>query len=187
MITRQWFQFVAGTAALVALSACDASVSMKSDGEETEAASEASDDVHISFSSDGEDSEGEGKGRSAISFDIEGFSLDIDVPEINLDASDVDVNDADLYPGSKLTGIDIRASDRKGSDEANVVLSFDAPAAPDAVADWFEKRFEEENFDIGRTGNRLTGKTDEGDDLTLDIEAAGTDKSKGRLVIRESS
>lgn len=144
--------------------------------------------VSIDLSDDStEDSEkitigGDGK-DSKFSIKADGFSMDVDLPEITLDSDDFDLNNVALYPGSKITNFDIE--DRKG-EGGKVTVSFVSPTDIAAASDWFETKMTEEKFEVVRDGNDLSGSTDGGDPFTLDLEEDSAEETSGTLQFAEA-
>ncbi len=161
-----------------ALSACSAGESGEGDGFE------------MSIDVDGEGGStpdkikigGEGE-DSKFSIKTDGFSMDIDLPQISLDSDDFDMNNVALYPGTKVTGFNIEDKDGQGG---KVILSFDAPTGIDDLTSWFEKKMTDENFVVERDGNALSGKTDEGDPFLLQLTKKTADQTSGKLQFSES-
>jgi len=161
-----------------ALSACSASESEQGDGFE------------LSIDVDGEGGSktekikigGEGE-DSKFSIKTDGFSMDVDLPQISLDSDDFDMNNVALYPGTKVTGLNIEDTDGQGG---KVVLSFDAPTDIDDLTSWFEKKMAEENFVVEKDGSALSGKTDEGDPFVLQLTEKAADQTSGKLQFSES-
>ena len=79
-----------------------------------------------------------GKDGGNIKIGGEGASIDIDIPDfVDLDIeSDFDIDGVKLYPGSKVTTVDVDANEKNGAGKATVKLGFTSPAAPTKAADW---------------------------------------------------
>lgn len=144
--------------------------------------------ISIDLSDDStEDSEkitigGEGK-DSKFSIKADGFSMDVDLPEITLDSGDFDLNNVTLYPGSKITNFNIEDQKRVGG---KVTVSFVAPTDIESASDWFEAKMTEEKFEVTRDGNDLSGATDEGDPFSLDLEEESAEETNGTLQFTET-
>ena len=168
-------QFIAVVAALpLVLSACS-----KSDDEDSSVSIDLSDDSaeeseKIKIGGEGE----EGK----FSIKADGFSMDVDLPEIKLDSDDFDLNNVALYPGSKITNFDIE--DQKG-EGGKVTVSFVAPTDADSLSDWFQTKMTAEEFEVTKDGNNLSGTTNEGDPFSLELNEASTKETKGMLQFSE--
>lgn len=169
-------QFVAAAIILpFMLSACsrsedgESSVSIDLSGDSTE------DSEKITFGGEGKDSK--------FSIKADGFSMDVDLPEITLDSDDFDLNNVTLYPGSKITNFNIE--DQKG-EGGKVTVSFVVPTDIGSASDWFESKMTEEKFEVTRDGNNLSGSTDEGDPFSLDLEEESAEETSGTLQFTET-
>ncbi|MDZ3831798.1 MAG: hypothetical protein U0S50_08280 [Sphingopyxis sp.] len=113
-----------------------------------------------------------------------GVRVDIDIPDISdFDiSSDFDIDGVPLYPGSKITAMDINASDRKNAKDAVVTFAFTSPAAPEKAADWMAGKFAEKNVAVRRSGDTLTGADKDGDDFAISFAPEGA-ASKGEVRI----
>ena len=128
-----------------------------------------------------------GKDGGNIKIGGEGASIDIDIPDfVDLDIeSDFDIDGVKLYPGSKVTTVDVDANDKNGADKAVVKLGFTAPAAPTKAADWMAGEFAKKGVKVTRTGDTLAGKDENGADFTIKFGPDGTN-AKGVVVIIKS-
>jgi len=128
----------------------------------------------IKIGGDGEDSK--------FSIKADGFSMEVDLPDITLDSDDFDMNDVDLYPGSQVTGFDIEDKDGQGGE---VRISFKSPAGVEKLADWYESRLTGNDFKVVRDGTSLSGETAEGDPFSLDLAELSGTETKGILLFSE--
>ena len=133
--------------------------------------------VHISADKDG--------GR--IKIGGEGAGIDMKLPDFaNLDIeSDFDIDGVKLYPGSKVTTVNVDANVKDDSDKAKVELGFTAPAAPTKAADWMAGEFAKKNIQVQRAGDTLRGTTKDGDDFKIDFGPDGAN-AKGKVTISKS-
>jgi hypothetical protein len=100
--------------------------------------------------------------------------------------SEFDIGGVGLYPGAKVGAIAVNAANAgKPGGAAVVNIGFSAPADAAAVADWYEQQFAAKNVTIKRTGETLSGKTEDGDDFTLVLTPAAGGAS-GDLQIRDA-
>jgi hypothetical protein len=119
-----------------------------------------------------------------VSINAPGFTGKMNLPKIQIDADNFDMNGVHLYPGSKISTMNIDAHDRPGKDDdGSVRVSFDSPAAPTKVRDWFQQKLTDAGFTLQASGNGLTGKTNEGKPFSLDLTPAGADHSNGTISI----
>jgi hypothetical protein len=118
-----------------------------------------------------------------ISFNAPGVSGKLKLPKIQLDAGNFDMNGVHLYPGSTIASMNIDAHDKPGSDEnGTVIVSFESPAAPATVRDWFQKKLFDAGYKLRIDGNGLAGTTDEGKAFRLNLTPAGADHSSGTIT-----
>ncbi|OHD08268.1 hypothetical protein [Sphingopyxis sp. RIFCSPHIGHO2_12_FULL_65_19] len=114
----------------------------------------------------------------------DGAAIDIDIPDfVDLDIeSDFDIDGVKLYPGSKVTKVDVDASDKNGIDKATVKLGFTSPAAPKVAADWMAGEFAKKGVKVTRSGDTLAGKDKDGADFRINFGPDGAN-AKGEVVI----
>lgn len=160
-------------AALIALSlaACDG------DKEGTTITLNASTD-------DGNVSAGVNGGNGRVSIKAPGFSGQITLPKIQLDAGKFQMNGFNLYPGSKISGmnIDARDGEKEGEDRGQVRVTFESPAAPDTVRNWFEEKLSAADFKLSRRGGGLAGTDEEGKPFALELAPAGNGQTRGVIT-----
>jgi hypothetical protein len=114
-----------------------------------------------------------------------GIEANVKVPGGMVDKADFDIDGVGLYPGAKVGSVNVKALTGKGDSNgsATVKIGFSAPADAAAVADWYQQQFEAKKVAVTRSGETLSGKTEDGDDFTLAIAQAGAGASKGELTI----
>lgn len=124
-------------------------------------------------------------GNGQLAIDLPGgFAGKIKLPKLKLDAENFDMNGVHLFPGSTISGMNITADDKNGKDDGLVRVSFESPATPTKVRDWFlEKLSKQAGFNITANGNALTGTTDEKQPFRLELTPDGADKSRGTIAI----
>lgn len=115
-----------------------------------------------------------------VAIDVPGFKANIDLPKIQLDASDFDINGVSLPAGSKITNMDISG---KGSNDGGVRVAFTSPVTPVAVRDWFQGKLAAKGFTLKANGNDLTGTTEDGKAFTLATKANGTGATDSVLTV----
>ncbi|QJB69186.1 hypothetical protein [Parasphingorhabdus halotolerans] len=171
--------FIALAALPLVLSACSRTDSEKGadDGVEfsVDLGGDGSKADKIKIGGDGEDSK--------FSIKADGFSLDVDLPSITLDSDDFDLNNVALYPGTKVTGLDVEDKDGKGG---KVTLSFVAPTDTKTLTSWFEEKMKAESFEVAKSSNGLSGKTGEGDPFDLTLDSKSSKETAGKLTFSES-
>ena len=118
-----------------------------------------------------------------VSFNAPGVSGKLKLPKIQLDAGNFDMNGVHLYPGSTISSMNIDAHDKPGSDDDGTVrVSFESPAAPAAVRDWFQQKLSGAGYKIRVDGNGLAGTSDEGKPFRIDLTPAGANHSSGTIT-----
>jgi hypothetical protein len=119
-----------------------------------------------------------------------GLEAKVNIPEGMADHSKFEVGGVGLYPGAKVGSVNVNATERKHNGAAGhnavVAIGFTAPADAAAVADWYQQQFEAKKVSVRRSGETLTGKTDDGDDFSLALTPAATGSS-GLLTIVDAS
>ncbi|WP_310497593.1 hypothetical protein [Sandarakinorhabdus sp.] len=96
-----------------------------------------------------------------------GFSARINKPGGFETKGKFDFDDVGTYPGAQFRGVKVAANTSEGHDDAKVVLRFSAPGDAAAVADWYQKAFEDKGRRVTRSGETLTGTTSDGEAFTL--------------------
>ncbi|SKB40920.1 hypothetical protein [Sphingopyxis flava] len=114
----------------------------------------------------------------------DGSAINIDIPDfVDLDIEgDFDIDGVKLYPGSKVTKVNVNASDWNRADKATVNLGFTSPAAPAKAADWMAAEFAKKGVKVTRDGDTLAGTDKDGDDFTIAFNPDGA-ASKGEVRI----
>ncbi|SOB86466.1 hypothetical protein SAMN06297144_1571 [Sphingomonas guangdongensis] len=104
-----------------------------------------------------------GSRDGTIAIKAPGFSGAIDLPKIQLDAGNFDIDGVRLPEGSKIRNLNV--VDR-GEKEA-VEVRFSSPVAPGAVLEHFRGRLAGKGYTLTTNGAALTGTTDEGKSFRL--------------------
>ncbi|MFZ4689317.1 MAG: hypothetical protein ACOYLS_08770 [Polymorphobacter sp.] len=112
-----------------------------------------------------------------------GLEAKVKVPDGMTDGAKFDIDGVGLYPGAKVGSVKVNAQDRKTTKRAVVEIGFAAPADAAVVADWYQGQFEAKKIAISRTGETISGKTEDGDDFTLALKQAAPGNAKGVLTI----
>jgi ABC-type glycerol-3-phosphate transport system substrate-binding protein len=116
-----------------------------------------------------------------------GIDAKVNLPEgmdsLGGDHGKFDIDGVGLFPGAKVRSVNVNASAAKDSKSAVVKIGFTAPGDAAAVADWYQRQFDAKHKSVTRSGETLSGTTDDGDAFTIALEAAGAGASKGLLTI----
>lgn len=128
-----------------------------------------------------------GKDGGKLKIGGDGVGIDMNIPDfVDLDIeSDFDIDGVKLYPGSKVTKVDVDANDRNGAGKATVKLGFTSPAAPKKAADWMAGEFAKKGVKVTRSGETLAGKDKDGADFRISFAPDGTN-AKGEVVITKA-
>lgn len=166
---------------IIALSACTKKDEVKEDVElEISLDDEKGSKTSVNISTDGhvsKASQADGK----FSLKADGIDINIDLPKALLDKSN---SSDDLYPGSKILGVDINSTNNNGSSSSKSVVNmkFFAPAEPKKVAQYFANKFKDEGGSASLNGTSVSGKTQDGQDYKITLNPDGKG-SKGVLKI----
>lgn len=113
------------------------------------------------------------------------LKAELKLPRIAVDAGDLDLDGMSLFPGSRIAGIAVEG-DRGDGDQAaakgQVRISFDAPAGPDAVRNWFVEETRRAQFNVQADGAALVGTTADGSPVRLEF-ATGEVPGRTRGVV----
>lgn len=142
-----------------------------SDGNTNISVHDADGDVNISTDDNGH-----------ASIKLPGFDASIKLPRMDVSGENFEVNGVKLYPGSTIKDVNVDASSGGGKD-GRVALKFEAPASLDKVQAWFRDAMAKHNFKVSPQGSGFAGTTDDGQPITLELEAVGADKAKGSLTV----
>jgi hypothetical protein len=132
------------------------------------------------------------EGNSTISTDANGqveikapgFAGSIRLPKIHINAEDFEINGVKLYPGSTIDDFRADAEDKGGNDDkGKVTIRFRSPATPTTVRDWFRDNMTKQGFKVETRGNELAGTTEDGQPFSVQLDADGGGKSKGRMEV----
>lgn len=121
-------------------------------------------------------------GSGQMKVDVPGFKGSIQIPKIQLDAGNFELNGVHLYPGSTIDKIDI-AGGTDAQDADGINLRFHGPGAADAVRGWYGERLAKVGYVLKTDGDSLVGSTDEGKRFRLDVTPDGPGRSRGVIVI----
>ena len=145
-------------------------------------------DTGTSISITGNDNEGKPAAASLdgksgeVKIDVPGFEANIKLPKLQLDADNFDIGGVKLYPGSKVTAMNIDTG-KKAKVGDTVTIAFDSPADVATVKAWFIEKMKAESFTLAEAATGISGKTDEGDAFTLTLTPGAAGQSKGAINI----
>ncbi len=169
---------------LVALGGCDRGNHDKDAGHGVKISINSDDkDADAAWENDGGDGKGDGSGVKLALNLPGGFNAKINVPGATMGGGKFDIDGVGLYPGARVTSIDVDAN--ASPKRSEVKIGFVAPGDAAAVADWYQAQFDAKDVKATRSGESFTGKSDDGDDFTLAIVAGSSGKSSGLLTITD--
>ena len=82
---------------------------------------------------------GGGNGQQSVAIDVPGFSAKVNVPNLNI-GGDTKIEDMPLFPGTKVSTVNIAADGADGSggdSKGNVAMAFSAPGKAQDVVNWY--------------------------------------------------
>jgi hypothetical protein len=129
-------------------------------------------------SSDGETLASVDGKSGEVKLDLPGFSGAFKLPKVSLEADNFELNGVHLYPGSKIRNVDVG----NGRDKA-FTMTFDSPADPATVRDWFRDKMGEADFTLTDQGGALVGRTAEEKPFRVDLSPAGSNRSTGTITL----
>lgn len=134
------------------------------------------------------DFKGDGGGGN-VSIKAPGFSGSFKLPEIKLDAENVEFNGVHLYPGSTVKsfnidsgGDDDQADGNGAGGDGTLRIGFESPADLATVRDWFAAQLGKADFTLRADGNSLIGTDDDKKPFRIDFEPAGPGKTKAVVI-----
>ena len=95
----------------------------------------------------------------------------IGLPSLKLNRTDIDIDGVKLYPGARVTGIDV--SGQEGQSEGGIGIRFDADAKPEAVRDYYLAAFKTKGLQATALGQAIVGRDHEGTPFRIDLEPQG--------------
>ena len=168
---------------LLALPACESTKSPDDDKNveqgtsiSVNAKSDSGEDVKITADGD--------TGKVAVN--LPGFDANTNLPKVVMKDSNFDLDGVKLYPGAKVSSINVKADKSDGEDDAHVQIVYTAPAAPKAVRDWFVKAFADKSVVTKLDGESLIGTTRDGTPFTMNFADAKGGSTTGTIVIDDS-
>lgn len=118
------------------------------------------------------------------SIKIPGIDASIKLPKMDISGENFDVNGVKLYPGTKVKDVNVDASSKDGEKEnGRVAIKFESPASLDKVQAWFRDAMAKHHFKVSPQGSGFAGTTDDGQPITVELQADGADKVKGALTV----
>jgi len=125
----------------------------------------------------------ENGGNRAISVDSGNKSagkFSLSLPSIKLGAPQVDIDGVGLYPGARVTGVDISGQD--GQSEGGLTVRFDADVAPDKVRDYYLAAFRSKGMAVTQTPYGVSGRDMDGKPFRILLED-NSGKTRGTVRV----
>jgi len=118
--------------------------------------------------------------NGSVSLDLGGMKASVTLPASAALSTQTDFDGMKPHPGTKIGGVDIRATDRDGG----VTMSFTDPAAPQAVLDYYRAEAPKAGFAVSEAGSDAILLSKKDDRITIAATAAGSG-STGSFRIRD--
>ncbi len=116
--------------------------------------------------------DGGNEGAGKISVAIPGIGRKLKLPALSLGKTDVDIDGVKLYPGAKVTGVDVAG--QEGASEGGVVIKFDSPAAPQAIQSYYLDALRKKGLTASAEGTGVSGHDHDGKSFRIDLDAQGS-------------
>ena len=181
--------------ALIAILLCGVAVAACNAEREARVEAAKSAQITLAASDDAGNVDGKDDGGLNIKVDTDSGEVELKLPgglegkvriPEGLDAgAKFDLDGLGRYPGAKLISVNVQASGKDGDGRGLAVLGFSAPGTAGQVADWYEKALAQKGRSPRRSGNTLTGTTDDGDRMVIAIKDGETGVARGRITITD--
>lgn len=130
-------------------------------------------------------------GAQGVSISVPGFDAKVKVPGLELGGDNMDIGGMKLYPGTKLSSINVTDHNAKMDSGGVVDMRFESPASPDKVAAYYAAAAKENDYTNIKVANAggtstLTATRDDGDQLTIAMAPGGAG-TKGKVTIRDAN
>ena len=114
-----------------------------------------------------------------VAFNLPFVKGEVTMPSGFMHKGNFDIDGVKLMPGSQVTGFSVFARD----EGANVQMTFDAPAPPDAVRSYFIDQFRKRDVKAALAGDAVSGKTRDGSAFTIAVSPSAKG-SQGTIDIQ---
>lgn len=146
------------------------------------------DSASVTIGADGNVAISASDGAEGLSLSVPGAEGRMKIPGLELGGDHMDIDGMKLYPGTKLSGINV--TDQSGAGHGKVDMRFTSPASPDQLAAYYAAAARDAGFsDIAvkkaGSGATITATKGDGDLLTITAGAA-SQGSSGQILIRDS-
>ncbi|WP_157216718.1 hypothetical protein [Flavisphingomonas formosensis] len=85
-----------------------------------------------------------------FSLDTKDLKANIQMPKMDMDAAHMDVDGVKLYPGTRVSGMNVLADDRQPDrkDRGKVTIVFSSGDAPARLLDYYRKAFSDRGYSV---------------------------------------
>ena len=84
-----------------------------------------------------------------VSLDTKDLQADLKLPKVAMDAAHMDIDGVQLYPGTKVKGVNVQAHDAAdGADQGKVTIAFANPDAPTKLLDYYHKALSDRGYSV---------------------------------------
>jgi hypothetical protein len=108
-----------------------------------------------------------------VSVNVPGFNASVSLPKVMLEDGDFDIDGVKLYPGSKVTSVNVNANSDGENKKAVVTIAFTSPAEPEKVRAWFAKGFADSDVKAKATTTGFAGTTDDAGSFSMTLTPSG--------------
>lgn len=114
---------------------------------------------------------------SGLDIDTDGFKAKLEIPGLTFGGDHMDIDGMKHYPGTKVRGVRVNATDRGSDEKGSVTMDFTSPATPAVVSTYMAEQARKAGYaltDVSTAG--FTGIKREDDDsnrLTIALKADG--------------
>jgi hypothetical protein len=120
-----------------------------------------------------------------VSVKVPGFDANVTLPKVMLDNGDFELEGVKLYPGSKVSTVNVNADSSGAGKKAVIKIGFIAPADIEKVRAWFANGFADKSVKATATATGFTGRTDDGGGFTMTLAPNGQNSTTGTVDIIE--
>jgi hypothetical protein len=153
------YRFISMLVGLGMLSAC-------SEGDDRERSAQNDNGADVAFNAQsGND------GTTKVAVDIPGLQGQFKLPAFKLGKTDVNIGGVKLYPGTRVTGVDVAG--QEGRSEGGMIVKFDSDAAPGAIQSYYLNAFREKGLTAAAQGSGVSGRDEHGKPFHIDLNAQG--------------
>lgn len=120
-------------------------------------------------------------GNEGVNVKLPGFNMKVDLPGIDINAGDFDIDGVKLYPGSTIETLRVGGKS-DGVNEPGVSIAFSSPATSAVVSTYFKDAFAAEGITVSTENNIITGKEKDGQPFRITLTANGA-ATKGNILV----